>query len=73
MKYKIEAIKLKGQFTTVLLLPVVLFIHIRLFWCEWQSFGNIDHRDVCPLSSTVELDGTLCLWCSKWQKIDLKN
>lgn len=28
-----------------------------LFWCEQQSFGDIDGRDVCLLWNTTELNG----------------
>jgi len=30
----------------------------RLFWCEFQSVGDISCRDVCLLTSIIELDGT---------------
>ena len=43
----------------IFLLPVVQFIHLRLFWCTLPSFGGISCRDVCLLSNIMELDGTL--------------
>ena len=43
-----------------------------MFWCELQTFGDIDHRDVCLLLDIIQLDGAL-LVVLKAPDIFLKN
>lgn len=38
-------------------LPVLLFIHLDFFLCDFLSFGDIN-RDGCLLSNVIELDHT---------------
>ena len=41
-----------------LLSPVELFIHLDCFGVSCQVFGDMDGRDVGPLSDVMEQDGT---------------